>query len=800
MKRQDAREGEERPKLSAHRSPQPRLVFFHKLGRFFTESEWFWSAVFLLVVFAIFANHFRVQPPPLLPVGSIAPNDIRAPFDLQVVDEVATSQRKQDAKAAVFPVYDWDSGLGAELRTKVRVAFAAARPILETYKRNRKAHPLKWRQRRAAEKALDERLSEAMGGNLSDFTVRQFRIEGFSEKLESSITTVVGEVEKRKISPTGERFQGYDTIRVRDIRNDGAERDLANPAKNGVISLSTARRLPGTLLEGLPGMSGQIRGAVEEYVRSLLRANLTYDSRETGIKRDAAAAQVEPLVVFLKKGQVLVKAGAEVNESAYQELTAYGKSSRNVMNTPLLSALFLFLILMLLFTFLYLKSYRKHYRSSFNLFVLTLQVASGFMVLSQAMIVLMRLIVEGSKLQWLERATNLAFIIPVAAGALLMTLLADRHVAVIYTLLFSILFGILVDFNYGMFLFCILSSATAIYVGASLGRRLTYWQAGLIIALVNVPLAAGVLFTNPGWAEMTYKEFFVPIVLAFGAGFPLTIMLVVSFLPFFEGVFGILTEERLLALSTMNHSLLEQLSLVAPGTYNHSLMMASLSEAAANAVKADGLFCRVACYYHDVGKMLNAGYYVENLQGGPNPHNKFSPRVSAIIALAHVKDGIALARQYKLPQAIVDIIPQHHGTRRISYFLDLALTMNDPTKESVNEADFRYKGPKPQTREAAIIMMADSVEAASRTLRDPSHQRVTNMVDEIVERITGEGQLEECDLTFEDVAKVKASFVNFVMGIYSRRVSYPNYAFDKENKNGVQRSQAAQQAEKPQRS
>ncbi len=765
-----------------------------KVGYFLRENEWLWAVTFLAVVFAIYANHFRIQPPPDLPLGAVSTKDIRAPFDLQIVDKVATEQKEAEARSKVYPVYDWDSGLAADINNRVASAFEAARTDLAQYHRELKAGRMTRKERQEAEDKLLNSLSDAVGGNLSRFALRQFKMEGFSPALEKDIQGIVLQVEGRKIVPTGDQFQGYDTIHVRDIRKKGSEWDQKNPASSDIITLAEAKRLPGPLVDKLKDIRAQLRGAVEEYVRGLLQPDLTYNSQETKLRKDRAAAQVEPLVVFLKKGQILVKGGEKIDQSALQKIQAYRKASRKVVNMPLLAALFLFLLLLLSFAFMYLKSYRKEHYPDLNLFVLTLQIAAGFLLLSQGMMSLLRIIAEGSKSTLLDQPHLTMFLVPVAAGSLLMTLLVDRHIGVVYTLLFAVLFGILMDFNFGMFLFCMLSCFAGVYAGSKMAQRTAQWKAALFLGVVNVPLAAGVLFADPAWTDYSMKTIVLPMAMAFLAGFPLTVMLVSPFLPLFESIFGVLTEVRLLELSNMNHPLLRQLALEAPGTYNHSLMMANLCEAAANAIGANGLYCRVSCYYHDIGKMLNPLYFVENQTPGQNPHDKLAPRISALIVGAHIKEGIAMARQYKLPQPIIDIIPQHHGTRRISYFLDKALTMVDPEKETINEADFSYPGPRPKSREAAIIMMADGIEAGSRVLKEPTHHRLKSLVTEIVNRVVSEGQLEECDLTFKDLARVQEAFLMVLMGVFSRRISYPGYTFDKEQKNEAPRSEAPQQA------
>ncbi|MGC8722388.1 MAG: HD family phosphohydrolase [Acidobacteriota bacterium] len=789
------------PEVSAERARyrgKVKVGAAQRLVHFLRENEWFWAVAFLLVAFALFTRQFRVQPPPSLPIGSVASRDIRAPFDLQIVDKVATDQKRQEASAKVLPVYDWDSGMAADVVARVSTAFQAARSNLADLNRYLHTGNLSRDQRNQAEEQFLDRLSEDLGGSLSRFALRQFEKEGFSTSLEKTVEDLVTQVEGKKIVPDGEQFQGSDSIRIRDIRRKGVEWTQKNPAAGDIITLSEARRIPGTTLESLTILPSQLRGAIEDYVRGILAPNLTYNSQETTARKEQAAEQVEPLVVFLRKGQVLVKAGEKIDESALQKIQAFQEASRNVLNVSLLGALLLFLLLLLGFNFMYLKSYRKKHYPNLNLFVLTLQVTILFILIGFGIQVLARLAAEGSKSALLGSPELLTFAIPAAAGAMLMTFLVDRHIAIIYTLMYGLLFGIYTDLNFGMLVYCVLSSFTAIYAASRMAQRTAQWKACLLLAAVNVPLALAVLAMAPEMEHSTVKVV-APLTLAFLSAFPLTMMLVSTLLPIFESLFGILTEVRLLELSNMNHPLLRRLALDAPGTYNHSLMMASLSEAAANAIGANALYCRVACYYHDIGKMLNPIYFVENQVPGQNPHDKLAPRISALIVGAHVKEGIAMGRQYKLPQAVIDIIPQHHGTRRISYFLDKALTMLDPEKESINEADFSYPGPKPQSREAAIVMIADGVEAGSRVLKEPSHHRLRSLIAEIANRVVGEDQLSECPLTFHDLTKVQEAFFQMLLGVFSRRISYPGYSFDKEQKNDATRGPASQPTADPSR-
>ncbi len=764
-----------------------RMSRGQKAANFLRENSWLWAALFLCVTVFIFARHFRLQPPPPMPLGSPAPRDIRAPFDLQIQDEVATRQKRDEARARVAPLYDWDSAQGDSLVRKISAAFASARNVLSDYRRYVADSQRTADEKRDAEEKVVDALSDIMGGGLSRFAIRQFQGEGFSSRAEQLVEALVAQVEVRKIVADQQLLDKSPAIRIRDIRKAGAEWEQKNPGSNEIISLATARRLPGVLMESAVGLSQGVRGAIEEYARSLIQPNLTFNSEETARRQDAAAAQVEPLVVFVKKGQTILRAGEKVDDSAKQKIDAFQSASQAYVNMPLLLSLSLFVLLLTAFLFMYLKTYRKLHNPKLNLFVLVLQIMTIFLLVSQGLLIALRALAETAKQPLLSRPELLYFVIPVAAGAMLVTFLVDKHIAIVYSVVFSLLFGVLLDFNYPMMLYSMLSCFTGVYAGYNLAQKAAQWKAGLLLGGVNAFLAVAVLSNDTAWDYP--QRLLLPAGLAFVSGIPLTTMLVSPLVPVFENAYGILTEVRLLELSNMNHPLLRRLALDAPGTYNHSVMMATLSEAAANAIGANGLFCRVACYYHDIGKILNPVYFVENQVPGQNPHDRLSPRISALIIAAHVKEGVAMARQYGLPQAVLDVIPQHHGTRKIAYFYDKALTLHDPEKGTIGESDYQYPGPRPQTREAAIIMLADGVEAGSRVLREPSHQRLMGLIEEITNRVVGEGQLDDCNLTFRDLAKVQDGFLQILVGVFSRRISYPGYRFDKEEEGAQSQAQ-----------
>jgi putative nucleotidyltransferase with HDIG domain len=252
-------------------------------------------------------------------------------------------------------------------------------------------------------------------------------------------------------------------------------------------------------------------------------------------------------------------------------------------------------------------------------------------------------------------------------------------------------------------------------------------------------------------------------------------LLMLGLLPFIESMFGVQTELSLLELGDVAHPLLQELVRRAPGTYNHSINVASIAEAAAESIGAQGLLVRVGAYFHDIGKMLKPGYFVENQGHDANRHESLVPAMSTLIIIAHIKDGADLARQHRLPQSIIDFIEQHHGTTLVEYFYRRASERNEanPDGGEVDESDFRYPGPKPQTREAAVLMLADAVESASRALVEPTPARIESLVHEIALKRLLDGQFDCCGLTLQELATVEDSLIKSLTAVYHGRIKYP---------------------------
>ncbi|HTG01087.1 MAG TPA: HDIG domain-containing protein [Nitrospirota bacterium] len=377
------------------------------------------------------------------------------------------------------------------------------------------------------------------------------------------------------------------------------------------------------------------------------------------------------------------------------------------------------------------------------------------------------------KLQ-LEIAT-IGFALPVASGAMLICLLIDFHLALGFAFVTSILLGIPFQGDPFMPVYYFLCSIVAALSVIQCKKRTALIKAGALTGLIAFMVIAGI--------DLYRGEVMPRLATDLVAGFvsAVSMTMIVSFtLPFFETVFDIATDIKLLELIDPNQPLLKELVYKSPGTYHHSILIGNLAEAAAEAIGENPTLARVGAYYHDVGKILKPEYFIENQRPTENKHDRLMPSMSSLIIASHVKEGVDLAKAYKLPSIIIEIIRQHHGTSLITYFYKKAKELHPHTP--VAEEDYRYPGPRPRTKVAALVMLADNVEAASRTLNDPTPQRIQALTNSVITRIFLDDQLSMCDLTLKDLRVISRSFSFILSGIFHQRIDYPGMEFPGEKK------------------
>jgi hypothetical protein len=361
---------------------------------------------------------------------------------------------------------------------------------------------------------------------------------------------------------------------------------------------------------------------------------------------------------------------------------------------------------------------------------------------------------------------DMYYLIPFVFGPMLIRIILNSEVSVVYIALFSILTGIIFKNNIFFMIYAFGGSFIASYEVFDFSSWSRVIRSGVITGIVNsfMVITFSLVSLNVLNIQNLYSIFF-----AFLSGI-FSSIIVIGLIPLFEKVFKYTTDFKLLELSSSNHPLLRQLSVIAPGTYQHSIMVATLAESAANAVNASPLLARIASLYHDIGKIVKPNYFIENTSNQENPHNKLSPTMSSLIIASHVKEGNELAKQYDLGDKISNVILQHHGNSMIGAFYEKAL--EEGKEETLSKDSFRYSGKKPQTKEAGIIMLADSVEAISRTMDNISPSRLELMVEKTINRIYNDGQLDECELTLKDMHNIKKAFVKALNSIFHQRIPY----------------------------
>lgn len=386
------------------------------------------------------------------------------------------------------------------------------------------------------------------------------------------------------------------------------------------------------------------------------------------------------------------------------------------------------------------------------------------------------------------------FGMPVPAGAMLVTLLFDFHTAIIFSFIVSLLSGLwLHDAIFPVYIY--VGSLIAAFSVIRCKKRSALLRGGLYVGVANTLTAVMLLLFN---AELFTAKAASAIVFAISSGVSVTAT-VSLLLPALEYIFNVTTDISLLELLDFNQPLMKNLMVSAPGTYHHSVIVGNLVESAAEAIGVNPLLARVSAYYHDIGKIKMPEYFIENLGCSVSKHDKLTPHLSSIIITSHVKEGVELAQQHKLPQSVIDIIQQHHGTATITYFFQKAREQYDVHKTASSrisqeftgradtgyqpaETDYKYSGPKPQSRVAALVMMADAVEAASKVLSDPTPARISALVDKIINHIFLEGQLDECDLTLKDISEIKKHFSYILTGILHKRIEYPGFDLGNQQK------------------
>ncbi|CUN93755.1 HD family phosphohydrolase [Clostridium disporicum] len=496
-------------------------------------------------------------------------------------------------------------------------------------------------------------------------------------------------------------------------------------------------------------LESNIEAILREMCESQIKANYFFDQSKTDEAVKEALKSVSK--VMIKKNQTIVKEGEPITQQQINILTELGlvgeDLSKDYIYTYIILAFFVLFVLGM--QYMYLKKEKKEILIDTKLVFLIL-LLNLLSVISARVFTFVSL-----------------FIIPIACAPILMTVFLDSKISIVINSLNLLFVTVIVGFDPQVILIGIVSTIVSSTTLKKISQRndILYSTVYVAAAVAVVILSSGILLSN------NIKQILLDVILAVFGAF-ISGILAMGLLPFLESSFSLVTNMKLLELSNPNNPLLKRLLMEAPGTYHHSVMVANLAEVAAEEVGANPMLVRVGAYYHDVGKIKRPFFFGENQLGGTNPHDKISPTLSTTIIISHVKDGLELAKEYDIPKVVSDMIVQHHGTTLVKYFY-YTLKNSSENPDEIREEDFRYPGPKPQSKEAAIIMMADSVEAAVRSIQEPTLEKIEDMVNNIVKDKMNSNQLNECDLTFRELEVIKACFLRVLKGIYHHRIEYP---------------------------
>ncbi|MDV4150110.1 HDIG domain-containing protein [Clostridium sp. AL.422] len=543
-----------------------------------------------------------------------------------------------------------------------------------------------------------------------------------------------------------------ETSKVSDIQSKTLEAlDMAyknNIEENDYEALQKAKDLASQALISY-NLERSLEDTLKSIVYSQIKANLFIDTEkmEENIKEAQKNVQKE----IIKKNQIIVKEGEPITERQIELLNELGLLNTGITRSYVLSlislAVLIALVLFLEYTYLYRE--RMDIFKSNKLIILISSINIISLMLSLGLNIIS------------------PYLIPSICGAILMTVLIDYRVSLVINLMNLVFVSIVVSFDPAV----IVLSMIGVVLG-SIAVKKVQQRNDIIYSTIYITAVLAILVMSVGMILSNNLMENLIQVLYTSVGVIISGILSVGLLPFYESIFDVVTNIKLLELSNPNQPLMKKLLMEAPGTYHHSMMVANLAEAATEAVGGNPVLARVGAYYHDIGKTKRPYFFGENQLGKENPHDRITPNLSTLIILSHTKDGIEMAKEHNIPKIIQDIIVQHHGTTLVKYFY-YKVKNSAENPDDVKEEDFRYSGPIPDTKESGILMLADSVEASVRSIPEPTKDKIENMVNNIINDKISTNQLINCDLTLKDIEIIRKSFLKTLDGIYHHRVEYP---------------------------
>lgn len=671
-------------------------------------------------------------------MSSVAEQDIRSPITVE--NKLETEQRRKEAHNSVEPVFVQKKEYAQLQVEKINDIFNLIAQVQQEYLTEQK----KLEEQLENEETITEQVPvQTIEDKLA--YVQEVISSGTSNDLsDETILTLLqaGEIPLRMARETT-------TNAVYEVMSERIAISDLERAKNSVenkIVIST--------------VSNRLHDAMNEIARFAIIPNYIYDDQATERLQQEAMEAVDP--VLIREGQLLVKEGEMINHEIYEHIRMVGLLDDTINIYPYIGlAILIFLIIgMLSYYVNEAKTSIKTNNSHLLLYVLIFTVTVLIMKITS--------LLEGLEI------TAFGLVVPVAVGSMLLTMLIHERVALFSSIFFAVIASIIFNndtvgtFNFTNGVYVLFSSFAGVYFLGKSNRVSRILQAGLFVSIINMLTILSILLMKS--FQYSWFEIGMNLGFAFLSGF-FAAVLTLGLMPFFEAGFGILSTNKLIELSNPNHPLLRKILLEAPGTYHHSVVVGNLAEAGCEAIGANGLLARIGAYYHDIGKTKRPHFFIENQMKMENPHDKISPQLSKTIIISHPYDGAEMLKEHKMPKEIIDIAEQHHGTTLLKYFYHKA---NKDAEQPIPEVQFRYPGPKAQSKVAAIVGIADCVEAAVRSISKPTPDKIEQMVRKIINDRLEDGQFNECDITLRELDKVATSMCETLKGTFHSRIEYPD--------------------------
>ncbi|MEW5801827.1 MAG: HDIG domain-containing metalloprotein [bacterium] len=715
--------------------------------------------------------------------GDISPQDIKAPKDFQVEDKATTIKRQHEAEGRILAIYDFDDRLLVDINQRLNRAFdllmdeSPAAPLKKPEKpkeKNEFVGPMPQsgkkqdQQEPPPQLTIEDQWEQFKNETHLTLSLDEFRyLINYPEKgqIKSSINQLVNQIMYMGVLgslnfPLEEERKGF--IK----RNIVTGHEVIINDMSQILDEQGAKEFAQKAAKSLFPRDQRASQLVGEAVKGLIYPNLTLNLSETRNRKVRAIESVKPSFFQIKKGEMIIREGEKVTESQVAKLNELIKIMKQENIFLSLAGLAMTIFLTLLMLFFFIQRHRPQIARNMKSLLLVTMIILVAVFFNKILVYVANGL--SATVPQIEHSSYF-YAFPFACAAMLTAVLLDPLVAVMVAAVVAILSSLLIGKSFYFFLVAFFGGMGAIYGLVYKARRTAIVRGGSMVSLINLSviiplnLARGSLISSQGISDCIFGM----------VGGLASATLVSALLPIFESLFKVTTDIKLLELLNMNQPILRRLAMDAPGTYHHSIVVGNLAEAACEAIGANSLLARVASNYHDIGKVKKPRYFVENQMNFKNEHERLAPSMSGLILISHVRDGVELARQNKISPAIVDIISQHHGTSLIRFFYKKAKDQESQKLQVVKEEDYRYPGPKPQTKEAGIVMLADVVEAASRTLTDPSPSRIQGLILNIINHVFKDGQLDECELTLKDLHQIAGSFNRILTGIFHQRIVYP---------------------------